>query len=322
MKKQTKVILTVSAITALTAAVASVAAIDLLSDVAVKKELPRLAKPAQKRLYSTIASQDEMRNVYKLARVLESKSHRVVTIKSRDGLSLAGHLFLADNAKRTVVCMHGWRSGWSFDFGGPAEFLLNEGCNLLIAEQRSHGGSEGEYIGFGVYERYDCADWVRYVKNNLKGLPIYLCGVSMGATTVLMASGLDIRDDISGVIADCGFTSPRAIWSHVLKTGLKINDKVAYPIAKLIISKKAGFDGDEASTVQAMAQSKAPVLFVHGDADNFVPLYMTNETYDACKADKTLLVVKGAGHGMSWFVDPDAYKKAIIEFFKKNDILE
>lgn len=319
MKKQTKIILTVSALTALTATAASIGAIDLLSDVAVKKQLPALARPAKKRLYRTVITEDELKRVNEYALALKKRVHTVVTIKSRDGLTLTGHLFLTPDAKRTVVCMHGWRSEWCFDFGGPADFLLKQGCNLLIAEQRSHGNSEGEYIGFGTYERYDCADWVQYVKDKLGDTAVYLCGVSMGATTVLLASGLDITGGVNGIIADCGFTSPREIWSHVLRSGLKINDKVAYPIARLIVSKKAGFDANAVSTVDAMQINKAPVLFVHGDADGFVPLWMTQKNYDVCRADKTLLIVKGAGHGMSWYVDGQAYKNAITEFFNKND---
>lgn len=321
MKKQTKIILGVTAIAGAAAAITAcaVTAIDMLSDMAVAKKVPRVMSRSHDRLHGAIMTPDSYTAGVELAKKLESREHECVSIVNRDGLRLVGHYFKCDNAKRVVICMHGWRSGWSFDFGGSVDFWLGEGCSLLLVEQRSHGKSEGDYIGFGVYERYDCLDWIEYVKERERDLPIYLCGISMGATSVLMAAGLGLDERVHGIIADCGFTSPRAIWSHVMKKDYKLSDKLAYPIANFFISKKAGYDGEEASTVEAMRHCSVPVLFIHGDADEFVPHSMTLEAHDACTADKSLLIVKGASHGMSYFVDTEGYQKNVRDFFGKND---
>ena len=46
---------------------------------------------------------------------------------------------------------------------------------------------------------------------------------------------------------------------------------------------------------------------------------MTYENYKACASDKELLVVPGAGHGMSYFTDPEKYKKAVTDFCRRLD---
>lgn len=293
--------------------------IKVFADMAIDKDIPKMASSAKSKVNGAIIGDDAYQKGKELSRSLRSREHLNVTIVNRDGLTLAGHIYEAQNQKRVIIGMHGWRSTWSFDFGGSADFFLSEGCTLILAEQRSHGISEGEAIGFGVLERYDCLDWINYAKEKYPNTPIYLMGISMGATTVLMTSGLELPSEVKGVIADCGFTSPHAIWSHVIKKNTKISGEIAYPIANYFIGKKAGYSGDEASTVDAVQNSKVPILFVHGDEDNFVPMSMTIENYNACKAPKMLLIVKGASHGMSYFVDTDTYQQHIKDFFNKHD---
>ena len=114
-----------------------------------------------------------------------------LTIYSRDGLKLTAHWYPAQDAKRTIVLVHGWRSAWYRDFAGIAEDLHDGGANLLFIEQRAHSASEGEYISYGLMERYDVADWAcRAAEFAGSALPMYLFGVSMGASTVMMASAL------------------------------------------------------------------------------------------------------------------------------------
>ena len=78
-------------------------------------------------------------------------------------------------------------------------------------------------MGFGLTERFDCVNWIDWVNEKTGGtLPIYLCGVSMGASTVLMTSAFALPDNVHGIIADCGYTSPQAIWKHVAQTNLHV----------------------------------------------------------------------------------------------------
>ncbi len=319
MKKETKIALTITAIGSAVIAT-TITTVKMLADIAIAKQLPRVANTAKKKINSELIGDEVYAIAAEYSKKLKCREHEKIIIQNREGTELVAHYFPAEKEKRLVIAMHGWRSSWSFDYGGVIDFLLDEGCSVIIAEQRCHGESGGEYIGFGVYERYDCLDWINYANDRFgNSIPIYLCGVSMGATTVLMAAGLELPNNVKGIIADCGFTSPREIWTHVMKNNLKISGKLAYPIANYYVSKKAGYDGEDASTVEAMKNCKVPILFVHGDADKFVPLEMTNKNHDACASDKKLLIVKGAAHGASYFKDTFNYQKLVKEMFDKYD---
>ena len=154
---------------------------------------------------------------------LENAGCESIEIISHDGIRLVGHWYECENAKRVIIAMHGWRSSWSMDFGAISSFWHKNGCSVLYAEQRGQNNSGGDYMSFGLLERYDCLDWIYWVSERTQGLlPIYLGGISMGATTVLMTSGLDLPDNVHGVVADCAFTSPKAIWKYVVEKNLHL----------------------------------------------------------------------------------------------------
>lgn len=250
---------------------------------------------------------------------LRETPHEDISITSFDGFKLVGHLYKSDNAKRTVIMFHGFRSNWLRDFGFAAREFYEVGCNLLIVEQRAHGNSEGDYITYGVFERFDCRDWAQYAAQRFGDLPIYLDGISMGAATVLMASALPLPDAVKGIIADCGYTTPKAIISRVFQQKSPIPSKGLVSAVSAYSRFAAGFDFDDYSTLDAMRVNTRPIFFAHGDADDFVPMEMTLENYEACIAPKTLFIAHGATHGLSYLVQHDAYYNEIMEFFEKYD---
>lgn len=304
---------------------ALIAAVDMLTELAVNRT-PKKSIPISK---SAVAGQKKADpSIEKIKAALERsreefkcKVNEKVVITSSDNLKLVGHIFPATAPKRIIICMHGWRSSWDHDYAVVSKFLHEQlNSTLIIPEQRGQGDSEGEFMGFGIFERHDCLDWINYTKQRYgDDMPIYLMGISMGATTVLMTTGADLPDNVKGVIADCGFTSPGAVMSHVVKNNLKINEKLTYPLVNKRINKIAHFDIDEYSSIKALETCQVPVLFIHGSSDTFVPVQMTFENYEACQAPKDLLIVPGAGHGMSYVKDTAAYEKAVRYFFKKYD---
>ncbi len=250
---------------------------------------------------------------------IQAQEPEVIQIKSRDGFVLAGHYLPAAAARRTLLMFHGYRSGWIRDFAAMAQKLRSCGCNLLLVEQRAHGLSEGKYIGFGVLERYDCLDWIHYLthdhKANLKvPLPIYLTGLSMGASTVLMTTAMKLPQEVKGVIADCGFTSPYDMVTKVAKASFRVGTWTVNQINRMC-RQKAGFSLNETTTLEAMELCRIPVLFVHGTADSLVPMEMTLQNYQACRAPKELLLVEGAEHCSSFLKDTEKYLSTIHRFF-------
>ena len=142
----------------------------------------------------------------------------------------------------------------------------------------------------------------------------------MGAATVLMTTGAKLPPNVVGVIADCGFTSPQAIWRHVTVNNLHFPyGKGQEKLIRRLCMKRMEMDPDEYSTTAALKNCKIPVLFIHGALDRFVPLEMTYENFSACASEKRLFIVPDAQHGMSYFVDRNGYEAEVLRLWKECD---
>ncbi len=303
-------------------AVAGVSALitKTLVEEALDRDEPKIMVKAKDRIAGAKIDDQVLQTANECSEKLKNTEMKTIEIESFDGTKLVGHLYPADNAKRIIVAMHGWRSNWWRDFAVIYDFWHDSGCTVLFAEQRGQGESEGDHMGFGMIERHDCVEWVKWLnENDQDRLPIYLAGVSMGAATVLMASGSKLPDTVHGIMADCGFTTPSAVWKHVAEDNLHVSYGIRKGLVDALCKKRINIGSDEYSTVDAMKENTVPILFIHGTADSFVPVSMTYENYEACKAEKRLLIVEGAEHGLSYLVDKDAYQKAVLEFFADFD---
>lgn len=244
-----------------------------------------------------------------------------ICIPAHDGTKLSGLYLGHEDARGTVILVHGFRSDAYYDFSCAFRFYYEQGYSLLAVFQRAHGESGGAYITFGVKERYDCLDWARYVLDRFgTEHDIFLSGISMGSSTVLMSAGLGLPGSVRGIIADCGYTSPYDEFLEVLRR----RHVPAHPfieLAEMYARIFAGFSFRECSTLDAMRRSTVPVLFVHGEADRFVPARFSQENYDACIAEKQLLLVPDAGHGCSYLVDKPRCQAALSGFLKRYSTL-
>ena len=247
-----------------------------------------------------------------------AREKETVTAVSFDGLRLTADWLTADGPSRgRVLLFHGYHGGLE-DFSASLRHYHELGFDLLIPDQRAHHRSEGRFIGFGVLERRDCQTWAEEADRRWGAAPTFLVGVSMGASTVLMASGYELPEDVRGIVADCGFTSPKAIVTNVLHRQLHLPMTPFYPVVNGLFRLLAGYGLSDDSTVTAMTRNRLPVLFVHGGADGFVPPEMTLQTYNACRAEKDLLLVSGAGHGRSYLVDMPGYQRKLDAFLARN----
>lgn len=319
MEKKMKRLIIGSGVLAATVALTETAR-QMVAGYFVKLALDRKAPPypaaAERKVTGSDSKQGLLCTANEAGKRLAAKAHETVRIKSSDGVSLTGHWMPVEAPRRIVIAMHGWRSSWERDFGMIADFLWENGCSVLFAEQRGQGSSGGAYMSFGLTERHDCRDWVNWVNEKTDGeYPVYLCGISMGASTVLMAAGLELPRNVCGIVADCGFTSPTAIWKHVAQKRLHLSYRSCGALAGRLAKKKIKVKMDETSCPEALSKTKIPVLFVHGTDDLFVPVEMTYENYKACAGPKHLLVVPGAGHGMSYMVAKEEYEAAVKAFW-------
>lgn len=248
------------------------------------------------------------------------KAHQAQDIytQSCDGLKLHALWVPVEDPKGTVLLAHGYRSTKLVDFCPVFEFYHQLGMNILVPDQRSHGKSEGRFITFGVKESEDMLSWLKLHNEQFGENPVVLSGISMGASTMLYLADRKLPGNVRGIIADCGFTSPKDILTCVYKDVIHLPAAPSIWAAEWFARIFAGFSLTQADTRKALAKSRLPVLMIHGEADGFVPCDMTRQAYAACTGSKQLLLVKGAEHGLSILFDPYQYTSMILSFLKTN----
>lgn len=256
-----------------------------------------------------------------------AQDHREISQMSFDNLKLHATFFpaleeyvdkteMAAGKKKAVICFHGYTSKGMSDYIGLSDYYLKRGYAMLLPDARAHGESEGEYIGFGCLDRKDALVWIHWLIQEVgEDVEIVLHGTSMGGATVLMTSGLELPAQVKGIVSDCGFTSPKEVFTHVLNSMYHLP---AFPViqgADIMNKKLAGYGMDECNAKREVAHAKIPILFIHGSNDTFVPTHMCNEIYDCCASPKKKLIVEGAAHAESYYKDTEKYEQALNEFF-------
>lgn len=240
--------------------------------------------------------------------------HEDVYTMAKDGLKLHATYFPGDGRK-LVICFHGYTGEGMKDNVGYSGYYLPRGYGMLLIDARAHGESEGEYIGFGCLDRFDAMQWIDWVIERLgEEIQIFLHGTSMGGSTVLMTSALDLPPQVKGIISDCAFTSPKEVFTHVMHSMYHLPAFPLIQIADEINRRKAGYGMDECNAAREVRKAKVPILFVHGDADTFVPYEMCEKIYENCASDKQKFIVAGAAHAESFYKDTEGYEQALDKF--------
>ena len=243
--------------------------------------------------------------------------YEAVTITSYDGLELFGKYYPASESAPWLIMLHGYRSGAERDFCGGLPFGIAAGFNVLLVDQRAHGKSQGRTITFGVKERWDVLSWVDFALERFgPDTKILLYGISMGASTVLMASELPLPENVKGIIADCPYSSPAKIIASVGRK-MRIPAGLAASFSWVGAKVYGSFDLLEADSVRAVKKAKVPILLIHGESDGFVPCDMSAEIQRANPSQIYRCTFPGADHGISFLVNPERYRKLVGEFCEK-----
>lgn len=241
---------------------------------------------------------------------------RPMIVSQDDSLRLKGQYLDHDNVHQWVILIHGYKSSNEEMMSYGATYYEN-GYNVVLPDNRAHGKSEGEYIGMGWLDKDDIACWVNWVIEKDPQAQIILHGVSMGGATVMMASG-DRLPQVVGYIEDCGYTSVWDIFASELDKRFSLPTFPVLDISNFIAKIKAGYNFKEASSVDQIQKTNQPMLFIHGAKDDFVPLEMVYEVYDAYPTTKELYIVDEAGHAQSKDYDVKAYWNQVFDFIDTN----
>ena len=256
----------------------------------------------------------------------ETKSNEY-QIESCDGLSLYAQYFKSpfpntdDSIKRIAICFHGYTGKGGSNSSAGSMYFLNKGFDVLMPDARAHGESEGDYIGFGCLDRYDGLKWIEFIQNMYDAedkenrLEIYLYGVSMGGATVCMMSGQELPNCVKGIISDCAFTSPEKIFQDILRYDYHVPPAPIISTADIFCRFTAGYSFSECNAADEVKKSTVPILFIHGSADSFIPVEMCYELYNNCASKKDILIIEGAAHTESYYMNREMYENKITEFF-------
>lgn len=244
---------------------------------------------------------------------MERMPFEKLTIRAEDDLILQGRLYEGERKKPLILFFHGYHGGYQWDGFGFFRLFQEEGYSLFVAEQRSHGESSDRIITFGIRERKDVRKWAEYLAGRFPEKPMFLAGVSMGASTVMMAETEELPVNVKGIIADCGYTSPKDIVKKNIRE-LHFPMWPTYRMVKLGARLYGHFNMEETSAMEGVGTGKLPVLFIHGEQDSVVPYRMCEKLYSACRSRKRRLTVQGADHAICSLVATNDYVQAILSF--------
>lgn len=265
--------------------------------------------PMKGRQYEAVAE-----HLQRISGIMQKYPFEAVSITADDGTPLFGRYYhLADGAPVEIL-FHGYRSCAFRDCAGGHALARKMGFNTLVIDQRAHGESGGRTITFGIRERQDCRRWAEYARNRFGGdIPILLSGLSMGAATVLMASELELPENVVCIMADSPYSAPGAIIEKVC-ADMHYPVALCRPFIYLGALLYGHFRLDACNAKDAVSHTRIPILLIHGEADHFVPCEMTNEIKAAGASRIEAYTFPGAGHGLSYIIDPRRYERVVYEF--------
>ena len=247
---------------------------------------------------------------------LEKESFVKVETKSYDGLTLRGNYYIYDKNAPTMIFFHGYRSCLYSDVCGGFQEARRCGFNVLLVSQRSHCFSDGHVITFGIKEQRDVLSWIDFVKKDQgEDTPIALCGVSMGSSTVALASALDLPSNVRCIICDCGYSSvKREIKLNVKQRGLPVF--IFYPLVVIGSFLYGHMNLNKGEVTKALKKNKLPIIFFHGEKDQVVPFEMGKENFEAASGFKKFYSFPDATHGISYIFETEKYSEAMSDFLK------
>ena len=190
--------------------------------------------------------------------------------------------------------------------------------NVMVPDLQYHGYSEGDAIQMGWYDRFDVEKLTELAHEIWPNDFTVIHGVSMGGATTMMMSGDFLPQYVRAFVEDCGYSS---VWDQ-LKSNLKQSFHLPpFPVltsASIVCKHRYGWSFKEASSVKQLAKCTRPMLFIHGDADDFVPVDHVYKNYEAkTQGYKEIWVTEGSVHANSYQRHTEEYHARVKAFLEK-----
>lgn len=245
---------------------------------------------------------------------LEQAERRKIQVRTADGYLLTAAEFPAQTKDRWVLLLHGY-TGWKEEMYQFACWYQQQGYSVLVPDLRCQGESEGDFIGMGWTDHYDCELWIAHILEQAPEAQIVLHGQSMGAATaLLMAGSPEASEHIKAVVSDSAYTSAYEMFGDKITEWFHLPAALFVDSACVMLRIRGGYDLKDASPLRAVAASGIPTLFIHGDEDRMIDVNMSYELFEAASCEKELFIVEGAGHAQAQDKAPDVYYGRISAF--------
>jgi pimeloyl-ACP methyl ester carboxylesterase len=244
-----------------------------------------------------------------------------VAFSSSDGVPLKGWWVPAEQAKGSVVLVHGLNRS-RIEMVKKTAFLAHAGWNSLLFDLRHHGESGGEATTFGAKEKSDVLAAVAFARAKSHG-PVVVWGVSLGGASVTLAAADD--PSVAGLVCDSSYRSLRDTVSHhlVLFRSFRWWTRLLprWPVAEEAvywIGRRGNFDPDQVDVVAAAHKlNRRPALFVCNSEDRRMPKDIALELQAAAGPQAKLLVVPGQSHGGAYRDATAQYEHAVLDLLSE-----
>lgn len=230
------------------------------------------------------------------------------------------YLYAPKATDKTAVVVHGYKVRAEGMLHIAYLYNHDLGYNVLLLDLYGHGQSEGDHIQMGWQDRWDVIRWAE-VANNVFRASRYsstkqvIHGISMGAATTMAVAGEKTPDYVECFVEDCGYTS---VWDEFAGQLKEEFGLPSFPLMNTIsglCQQRYGWSFDEAQQIKQVERSTKPMLFIHGDADTYVPYSMLRPLYEAKRhGRKAIFIAKDSEHAMAYRDHHKEYTEKVKEF--------
>lgn len=239
-------------------------------------------------------------------------------IKAEDNVELCGDIYLNEKKKKKTVAIiiHGYGCSRKSVIGIASAYYNDFGYSVLLPDLRAHGDSGGKYIGFGWCDSDDILCWIQYLEQMLgDNIKVILHGVSMGGATALLTAAKKAKN-INAIVSDCSFSSIKDIITLRLKEDFNLPKFPFIYLIDLMVKHRCNYSIRDGNVKEEVKKIKCPVLYIHGQNDDFIPVENVYALYENTNSLKKIYICPNAGHAESALINPSEYKNRIYDFLK------